>query len=187
MKTIVLILLSIISLSVSYNRESAVAYAYKHVHNINHQCGSPWRCTPWGYFGKEHCNYKGEGGDCANFVSQCLIAGGAPPMNEKVGGVCRGIPCGKEEIGAWELGECLTRVKGHKSQCGKNLAPPSWVKKGDVLIYHGSSCSGGSAHAVIVTKVSGRNAYITCHSSENRDAHYTYMTSKPYYQWISMD
>ena len=107
-------------------------------------------------------------------------------MNENIGKVCRGIPCGKEEIGAAELGTCLARVKGHRSECGRLLKPPKWVKKGDVLIYRSGSCDGGYAHAVLVTKVEGGNAYITCHSSEQKDMIYTYMPEKPYFQWISM-
>ena len=186
MKTIALILLSLVSLSLSINRDAAVAYAYKYVSTPNHQCGNPWKCRPWGYYGSEACGYRGEGGDCANFVSQCILAGGHSPLNENIGSVCRGYPCGKEEIGAAKLGDCLKKVKGHRSECGRNLKPPSWVKKGDVLIYRAGSCSGGNAHAVLVTKVEGGNAYITCHSSIQKDKIYTYMSGKPYYQWISM-
>ncbi|QGG48511.1 amidase domain-containing protein [Heliorestis convoluta] len=47
-----------------YNREAAVAYAYRHWNNPN-------RAYP--FFGD-----PGEGGDCTNFISQCLFAGGMP-------------------------------------------------------------------------------------------------------------
>ena len=61
----------------SYNREKAVEYAYKYWKNINHDCKKGrWSCSPYGYFGNDHCKYPKEGGDCANFVSQCLIEGG---------------------------------------------------------------------------------------------------------------
>ena len=165
-----------------YDRKKAVAYAHKHWKNINHRCGSGrWQCTPYGYFGNEHCNYPSDGGDCANFVSQCLLAGGHSPLK---GGPCRGIPCGKEEIGAHRLGRCLEENFKHKRQCGKHLAPPNWVKPGDVLIYHGDNCSSGNAHAVIVT-VGGKNAKISAHSREVNDVAYTYMgNSKPYLEWI---
>ena len=95
---------------------------------------------------------------------------------------CRGYPCGFEEIGAKNLGDCLQR-HGWTSTCGKNKAPPSNIQKGDVLIYHKGSCSDYSAHAVLVT-VGGSNPKITCHSSNQKDVSYTYMTSKPYYQWL---
>jgi hypothetical protein len=32
--------------------------------------------------------------------------------------------------------------------------------------------------------VGGSNPKITCHSSKQKDVSYTYMTSKPYYQWL---
>ena len=63
-----------------------------------------------------------------------------------------------------------------------NIKQTTACKKGDVLVYHEGGCSG-SAHAVLVT-VGGSNAKITCHSSIQVDAAYTYMTSKPYYQWL---
>lgn len=61
-------------------------------------------CSPWSYWGEESCGYPSHGGDCANFVSQCLLAGGHPPL---VKAPCRGYPCGKEEVGAAKLGACL--------------------------------------------------------------------------------
>ncbi len=180
MKSIVLLLSLIVSIH-TYDRTAAVNYAHAHVHNINHDCSTgSYGCSPFGYFGNEHCGYSSLGGDCANFVSQCLLAGGHPKLK---GGQCRGYPCGKEEIGAWELGHCLPETFGWKSECGYTMKPPSYIKAGDVLVYHAGSCTG-DGHATLVTKVSGGNAYITCHSSEQEDIIYTYMTSKPYYQWI---
>lgn len=166
-----------------YSRTGAVAYARKYVHNINHVCGNYLSCTPASYFGDEHCGYPSEnGGDCANFVSQCLVLGGNHPIL-KNGQSCRGYPCGWEEPGAQRLGECL-KEKGWSSVCGYLLEPPSYIKAGDVLIYHSGSCSSFQAHAVLVTQ-GGSNAKITCHSNEQLDISYTYMSgSKPYYQWL---
>lgn len=50
----------------AYNRENAIAYAHKWAFSRNP-----------GYM-----NFTGIGGDCTNFISQCLHAGGAP-MNYK--------------------------------------------------------------------------------------------------------
>ena len=58
MKTILIILL--IGISLSYNPWGAINYA-------NAYCSS---------YNPAFNNYKGRGGDCANFVSQCLTAGG---------------------------------------------------------------------------------------------------------------
>ena len=182
MKTfIVIALIAIISVN-SYNRDNAVAYAKKHWNNPNHTCsGAYTTCSPYSYWGGEHCGYGSHGGDCANFVSQCLIAGGHPALTK---GACRGYPCGKEEVGARNLGVCLRDSYGWESSCGYQKKPPSNIAKGDVLIYHSGSCDSYDAHAVIVIS-GGSNPKIACHSNEKYGVSYTYMgTSKPYYQWL---
>ena len=176
------IILSLLILSVScYDRNAAVNYAYQFAYSVNHKCDGAWSCSPYAYFGSEHCNYAGEGGDCANFVSQCLIAGGHPALNK---GQCRGI-CNAEP-GAWRLSVCLPENFGWTATCGKYMAPPSYIQPGDVLVYFpDSGCSASNAHAVLVTQVGGGTAKITCHSSQQKDVDYTYMAgSKPYYKWI---
>ena len=66
-----------------YNREKAVEYAYKHYKKINHKCGSGRSsCSPYCYYGNSFCKYPHGGGDCANFMNQCLIEGGHPKLNE---------------------------------------------------------------------------------------------------------
>ena len=165
-----------------FKRSDAVQYARNHVHNINHKCGSYTACTPCSYFGDEHCGYGSSGGgDCANFVSQCLVLGGG--HQKLVGGSCRGYPCGFEEVGAKRLADCL-QEKGWKSTCGYLQKPPSNIKEGDVLIYSSDGCGGWNAHATIVTKA-GSSPKITCHSDEQLDVDYTYISnSKPYFNWL---
>ena len=175
--------LSIISFSEEYSRQGAVDYAYKYVYNINHKCGNHLSCTPASYFGSEHCGYSGDGGDCANFVSQCLVLGGGHPKLNGDSVNCRGYPCGFEEPAAKRLGDCLA-LRGWTRKCGYLMSPPDNIKKGDVLVYHSGSCSSFSAHAVIITQA-GSNPKITCHSNEQKDVSYTYMkNSKPYYEWL---
>eukprot|EP00727_Mastigamoeba_balamuthi_P005031 m51a1_g14526 hypothetical protein (601) ;mRNA; r:920077-922599 len=166
-----------------YNRDLAVAYARKYWNSPNHDCGQSYSsCSPYSYWGGEHCGYTSQGGDCANFVSQCLLAGGHTPLND--GGPCRGYPCGSEEIGAANLGECLATYKGWTRTCGYHAPPPADIMVGDVLVYHEGSCSDSEAHATIVTAVEG-GVRITCHSSEKLDEPYTYLEeSKPYYEWL---
>ena len=60
MKTIILILL--LGISLSYDAGAALNYAKKY-------------CSGSHYNPKYH-DYRNVGGDCANFVSQCLTAGG---------------------------------------------------------------------------------------------------------------
>ena len=167
-----------------YSRENAIQYARQYAHGINHVCGSNHlSCSPASYFGNEHCGYPGDGGDCANFVSQCLVLGGGHPNLVSSSGNCRGYPCGFEEPGAKRLGLCLAE-KGWTSTCGYLMTPPSYIKAGDVLVYHAQSCDDFSAHAVFITE-GGSNPKIACHSNEQLDVSYTYMAnSKPYYEWI---
>ena len=171
-------------ISNDYSRTDAIAYARKYAHSINHVCGEDHLdCSPAAYFGDEHCGYEGAGGDCANFVSQCLVLGGGHPNLVSGSENCRGYPCGFEEPGAKRLGLCLAE-KGWTSACGYLMKPPSYIKEGDVLIYHADSCDDFDAHAVFITE-GGTNPKIACHSNEQLDVSYTYMAnSKPYYEWI---
>eukprot|EP00727_Mastigamoeba_balamuthi_P004798 m51a1_g14316 hypothetical protein (253) ;mRNA; f:10494-11331 len=166
-----------------YNRANAVAYADRYWNTANHDCSSAYTsCTPYSYWGDEHCGYASHGGDCANFVSQCLLAGGHAPLSG--GAPCRGYPCGNEEVGAKNLGDCLAGYKGWTRSCGYHMAPPSSITTGDVLIYHAGSCDGWDAHATIVTSTTG-GVKISCHSNDRHNEAYTYLaSSKPYYEWL---
>lgn len=182
MKAFILILSALVISINTYDRGAAKAYAQKYWDSLNHDCNSKYySCTPYSYWGGEHCGYPSQGGDCANFVSQCLLAGGHPKL---VGGECRGYPCGVEEIGAWNLGACLRQTFGWKRSCGYLKSPPSGVQAGDVIIYHANSCDSGSAHAVLVVE-GGSNPKIACHSSMRYGASYDYLSgSKPYFEWL---
>ena len=182
MKRLILLFALITLITAGYNRNAAVSYAKKNYNKANHDCNTRYdACSPYAYFGSEHCGYGSHGGNCANFVSQCLVKGGGHP-GLTGSDVCRGYPCGFEEPGAWELGNCLKQKKW-VSTCGYLMKPPSYIKAGDVLIYHSGSCDG-NGHAVLIT-TAGRNVKITCQSSEQLDQNYNYMSnSKPYYQWL---
>lgn len=181
--TWILLIASIFSV-ISYDRNAAVNYAKAHWNKPNHKCGNYIKCTPYSYWGGEACGYSSQGGDCANFVSQILLAGGHAKLK---GGECRGYPCGVEEIGALKLGKCLANQFKWKRTCGYLQKPPSNIQPGDVLVYHSGSCDGGQAHAVAVVSVGGGSATIACHSNANYNVAYTYMgTSMPYYEWLHL-
>ena len=181
------LLFSLLILSISkYSRDDAVKYAKNNYDKINHECGNITsddylKCTNFSYFGNEFCNYVSHGGDCANFVSQCLVFGGG---HDYLNGTdkCRGYPCGFEETGARNLGRCLQQ-KGWNSTCGENMEPPIYIKPGDVLIYHEGGCDLNPAHAVIITEVTPI-VKITGRSALMKDELYNYNTEKPYYQWL---
>lgn len=178
-----IILLAILAFAMSaYDRDKAVAYAKKWYNGANHDCKKSYEsCSPYSYWGKDSCGYSSHGGDCANFVSQCLVEAGHSKLTKAP---CRGYPCGVEEVGANNLGKCLAKNYGWTSTCGHLKAPPSNIKKGDVLVYHESSCDDYEAHATIVVK-GGSDAQIACHSSNQYGKDYNYMaSSKPYYEWI---
>lgn len=182
MKIYVIILL-IIEISVlCYDRGAAVNYATQHWNRPNHICNSYSSCSPYSYWGSEACGYGGQGGDCANFVSQCILAGGHAILNQ---GECRGYPCGVEEIGATRLGNCLANTYGWKSTCDYLMPPPGDVRPGDVIIYHVGSCWNYNAHSAIVISTNGGSVQIACHSNNQYGVNYNYMgTSMPYYQWL---
>ena len=179
----ILALALLCGLAFGYDRNAAVNYAKTYWNTANHKCGTYTSCTPYSYWGNEVCGYSSHGGDCANFVSQCLLAGGHSPLN--TGGNCRGYPCGKEEVGAMELAKCLSGSFGWERTCGYYQGPPSNIQPGDVLIYHADSCSSYTAHATLVVSTDNGSAQIACHSSARWYADYTYRGgSKPYYEWL---
>lgn len=123
-----------------------------------------------------------------------------------------GYPCGKEEVGAKNLGDCLATVHSWKRTCGYKIPPPSSLKVGDVLIYHQSSCTGKrkkkenekknthtntkihnideEAHATIVTSVgsSASEVKISCHSPDTLDQAYPiFISVKPYLEWLQIN
>lgn len=178
----ILLLFSIIASIYSYDRKKVLQYAQRYWNSPNHKCGTGHSaCSPYSYWGSEHCGYGSNGGDCANFVSQCLLAGGHPKLK---GGDCRGYPCGVEEVGAQRLGSCLANRFGWKRTCGLRTPPPQGLKVGDVLIYHKGSCYDMNAHAVVVVETSP-TVKIACHSSQHYGIAYTYMLQeKPYLEWL---
>ena len=187
--------LGVVSSRSSYDRQAAYNYAMQWWNSCNHFCSGSWNeCSPYRYYGWEYgcCDgaYSSHGGDCANFVSQCLIAGGHPYLTGEPdckypdGTLCCRGDCGKAEVGAKRLGDCLV-AKGWERTCGYHASPPSNIDVGDVLIYHTDSCDDWSAHATIVTYVSGSDVKITCHSENRKNEPYTYLsTLRPYYEWL---
>ena len=118
MKSVILFICLSLILS-AYDRTKAYNYAKKHWNNYNLS---------------KYANYNSVGGDCANFVSQCLIAGGLNLVKM----------CGS--TAAWGKGGTVPAVSAMRTCLTKNgwVATgkiPSNFKKGDVILYPG--------HAVI--------------------------------------
>lgn len=168
-----------------YTPSKAMVYASKYWRVPNHSCSSPsyLSCSSWAYFGDEACGYPSHGGDCANFVSQCLVTAGHPALRGYPN--CRGYPCGKEEPGALNLDMCLHQHFNWTRTCGHMMAPPQNIRPGDVAIYHGSSCTDFVAHATIVTSVNTSGVFISCHSPATYNGHYKmFFDTHPYISWL---
>ena len=131
MKVILFSLL--IAFSLSYNPSAAVEYAKKYCSNYNPQ----------------YTSYRNMGGDCANFVSQCLIAGGmnfSGCQNVKSNGVIAGVT---------SLKNCLIKKGWHLS-----TTKPSGFKAGYPMVKPDLS------HAIIATTVSGNTVYYSGHTND---------------------
>ena len=111
-KKLVLFLICFIGVF-SYNVKKAVAYANKYCDKRN----------------KNYHDYSKEGGDCANFVSQCLIAGGMQLSDECV------VDSHGSVINVGKLEECLIK-KGWHHKVSKSI--PEGFKKGGVITINDS-------------------------------------------------
>eukprot|EP00032_Breviata_anathema_P001799 JZ554058.1.p2 GENE.JZ554058.1~~JZ554058.1.p2 ORF type:complete len:197 (+),score=59.77 JZ554058.1:26-592(+) len=172
----------IVGSAVAYDRSAAVAYAKKWYNGANHDCSKgPGSCSPYPYLGNEKCGQSNQVGDCASFVSQCLLAGGMGKL---------GNTCGKIEATARILGNTLHDKYGWTRTCGYKQPPPSNIAAGDVLIFHADSCEGRHAHATFVSSVGtasngNRTAFFAAHSSIKWNQDYsTYAKTMFYYEWL---
>ena len=163
MKYLFLLLLTSV---LTYDRNAAVRYAYKYYNRANHDCKKGrYDCTPYAYYGSDLCKY-GEGpGDCANFVSQCLIAGGlgisSCSGSYGKGGTVPYVPY---------LQNCLVS-KGWKNS---GSMPSSGMPKGSVITYY----NGG--HVAIVVE-GGKYPKIAAHTTDVYGKGYDYASGRHYY------
>ena len=125
------LLLALIGLALSYNADAAVTYAIKYCRDYNNNYNT----------------YPGV--DCANFVSQCLIAGG-----QTLSG-CSGLDSKGTLPAVSDLKTCLSK-KGWKSSSTK----PSSFKAGYPFFHNSYS------HAMIATKISGSYVYYAGHTND---------------------
>ncbi len=136
----------------TYNADDAVEYAKKWVKNLSSGTDSS-------YYNPGYSNWNSGGGDCANYVSQCLLAGGIK-MNAKWG-----VDIAGPWLGAPSL---LGYLKGLSYPC---VPSPSLsdLHKGDIIFSEGRSKDGTTTkdgHVMIVTSVSG-TSFTYC--GHNRD------------------
>lgn len=154
--------------TVSYNRNAAVAYALKYSSND----------TDTGTDSYNNAEYKPVGNstedinkDCANFVSQCLFAGGMPMhdgwyyrypgnvTNPSVNAAWKGTNSQKKAIAARKFGERVYDI--------------SKLKKGDIVYTYDTKKNNGTfGHVVILSEDVGSSSnMIVCgHTLNQRNA-----------------
>ncbi len=134
MKYLLILSLYLIGSTISYSADKAVAYAKQWAYKRN----------------SKYHDYSNEGGDCANFVSQCLIAGGlgisSCTGSYGQGGTVPYVP---------NLENCLIS-KGWKSS---SSMPSKGIPKGGVITYY----NGG--HAVLVVQ-GGTSPLVAGHTTD---------------------
>ena len=138
MKTILLLVL--VGLSISYNANAAVNYAISYCRSYN----------------RDYNYYRGA--DCANFVSQCLIAGGLSLSD------CGG----RDSKGAIPTVLFLKRCLSQKHWHSSSTMPGSF--KAGYPFFHNSY-----SHAMIATSISGSKVYYAGHTNDRCGD--VYMTS----------
>ena len=135
MKTILILFL--FGLALSYSTTAALDQAKQYCKNYN----------------SKYNNYRNDGGDCANFVSQCLKAGGLNLSN------CAGWVDNKGCLPrVADLKACLKK-KGWKNSGSK----PAGFKAGHVLFLKDKS------HAMLASYVSGNTIRVYGHTTDRCD------------------
>lgn len=145
----------------AYDRQAAYAYAEKWAFQRNPR-----------FF-----KFDGIGGDCTNFISQCLLAGGAVMNYTKDIGWYYNSPT--DRAAAWSsvahLHNFLTRA--HKRGPVASAAPLETLTIGDIIQLGNEF--GKWYHTLLVTQLLGGEVYVSTHTY---DAHLRPLSSYQYAQ-----
>lgn len=154
----------------TYSPQNAVAYADKY----------------WKNYNDYYPNYNSIGGDCADFVSQCLQAGGLP-MNTSwyhaVTGVARSTSWTyAKSLYTYLANYCGTVVElyasgssgtGYKDKSGKAVSPSKVIRVGDPVFYYNNSKGRYSHAAICVGFDSKGNPLVSAHNSDHSHVAWT--------------
>ena len=135
-----------------YDRARAVDYARKWALSKNPQ---------FGYFG-------GIGGDCTNFISQCLLAGGGVMNYDYINGwffesMSHSSPSWTSVV---YLQNYLLRKNNEIGPLAK-IVPIDDIEIGDIIQLRQNPSHFN--HTVIVTKIMGGDIYVCAHSNDALD------------------
>jgi len=126
-----------------YNREEAVRYADEY-------CGAAWGCGNGYRYNSRYRDYSGVGGDCTNFASQVLRAGGLRiPMHTRVEGLASYLQySGKASLVARGEFQALWKAAMDKTEGFR-----TWLQPGDLIAYQEK---GKLEHFAVVTGFDSR-------------------------------
>ncbi|MDI6708253.1 MAG: glycosyl hydrolase family 18 protein [Candidatus Thermoplasmatota archaeon] len=137
----------------------------------------------WNGYNPDYGNYAGMGGDCANFVSQCLIAGGISLWKGSDGNGA-GLDYYTNQSGTLiNCDDLAANLKTHQltyySFIENSGVPPDNLTVGDVIIY---GTAGGDLyrHAVIVVEGNGSSCKVNAHSSSQYHVSWDYLFPSTY-------
>ena len=136
---------------VEYNRDLAVQYA------------KTWALSK----NPKYFHFAGIGGDCANFISQCLLAGGGKMNYDKYYGW---FYVNKDNRSpSWTSVKYLQRfllvnkIPGFKSK----IMPINKLQVGDIIQIRQNPHEFN--HTVIISKITSRDIYVCAHSYDALD------------------
>ncbi len=150
--------------------------------------------TYWSNYNDLYPNYSIIGGDCADFVSQCLYAGGLP-MNASwyhaVTGCSRSVNwtyaqslytylaqyCGKSV----EIFSSSSSKSGYKDKQGNVIYPEQTIRVGDPVFYYKDSSKRYGHVAICVGFDSKGNPLVSAHNTDR--SHVTWTLGSTYKHW----
>lgn len=136
-------------MSREYNRKDAIEYAYKWAYKRN----------------PKYYNYDSLGGDCTNFISQCIFAGSKMMNYTKTFGWYYNNANDKSPswTGVEYLYNFITRDSG-VGPIGRKVTKEN-VIPGDFLQLKFNRSNFG--HSLLITKIEDKNIYVTTHTIDN--------------------
>ncbi|MDD4408732.1 MAG: amidase domain-containing protein [Clostridia bacterium] len=130
----------------SYNRNSAVNYAF----------------TWWDSTNPKYYNYDKIGGDCTNFVSQCIYAGSGVMNFNKINGWFYISP--NEKSPSWTGVDFLKNFLLNNKMLGPyaRLCEMEELELGDIVQIKQSIFFN---HSLVVTNITDEEIYVTAHTN----------------------
>lgn len=148
---------------IKYNRENAINYAQKFALGKN----------------PKYYHFEGIGGDCTNFVSQCILAGGAKMNYDKYYGW---FYINKDNRSpSWTSVKYFERFLLSSSSPGiqAEITPIDQLEIGDIIQIRQKEY--GFNHTVIISKITIDEIYVCSHSYDALDkplSSYSYLELK---------